>query len=108
MRKIAVLVGIVLTILTTANVQPAQAEENFRLSPPLHCTQDDGLFRVWDHLVFVLEDCTSFGEDISPPDTLVVLMYPRDFAETMVRECDHMGGRYEYVALLHICWDVDY
>ncbi len=106
MRKIAVLVAIVLATLTTGNA--ANAAENFNPRPERHCQQDSGLWRVWGHLVFLMEDCSSIGEDISPPDSLVVIMYPRPSWDEMVEDCNHMGGRHEYVALLHICWDVDY
>lgn len=79
-------------------------------APAVLCRQDHGMWRVYGHLVIAMEFCTSFNEDISPPDTMVLFL--ENYGNPRNR-CDHMGGRYEYLGNptgfnLNICWDVDY
>jgi hypothetical protein len=100
---------IIMAVLGMSIAETSEAHATKQIgAPPLECSQGNGLYRVWDHLVFILEDCDSFAEDISPPDYLVLFMNPRPYAIDMITECETQGGRYEYVWFIHLCWGIDY
>jgi len=111
-RKLIFLLALTISVLVFPTISSADANAEATgtsmTSPAMSCFQDNGMWRVYDHLVIAMEWCTRI--DLSPPDMLVLFMDPSGIPQ---ERCNNGGGRFEFIGSktgfnLNVCWNKDY